>query len=202
MLPSTQITEHTDTVQTNTNIIVAGSLIPSQMPTAPSSPHSDSEDEEEETRSKQFGFPENKKKRHNYASVDCAASIVATNPEAKNAGHILSNSKDKYMLNICEAKKYVVVELCEEILVDTIVLANNEFFSSTFKDVKVYVPSKDLGAGSQEWTLLAIFRGNNTREPQVFISLSNIVEDDDFDCSLNPGIPSDQLHHLDKACQD
>ncbi|KAK9670802.1 hypothetical protein K7432_017440, partial [Basidiobolus ranarum] len=70
------------------------------------------------------------KERFNYASFDCAALILTSNPEAKGASAILVESKDQYMLNKCEAEKYFVVEFCDDILVDTVALANYEFFSS------------------------------------------------------------------------
>ncbi|KAF9385395.1 hypothetical protein BGX21_001072 [Mortierella sp. AD011] len=71
------------------------------------------------------------------------------------------------MLNKCATKeKFFVVELCEEILVDTFVLGNYEFFSSTFKDFVVSVnryPPRDDG-----WSILGHFQARNTRDAQVF----------------------------------
>jgi hypothetical protein len=76
----------------------------------------------------------------------------------------LFESKDQYLLNKCSADKFVIINLCEEILIDTIVLANFEFFSSTFKDFRVYVantyPTKD-------WQLLGQWQAKNTRDLQV-----------------------------------
>ncbi|RKP09946.1 UNC-like C-terminal-domain-containing protein [Thamnocephalis sphaerospora] len=80
--------------------------------------------------------------RFNYASFDCAALVVATNPEAKGSSAILFSSKEQYMLNRCMAEKFVVVELCDDILVDTVMLANHEFFSSMFKDFRISVSDR------------------------------------------------------------
>ncbi|KAJ3133348.1 hypothetical protein HDU90_006297 [Geranomyces variabilis] len=111
--------------------------------------------------------PKTYKERFNFASFDCGALILAHNPEANSATSILHNSKDAYMLNKCEAKRFVTVELCDEILVDTIMLANFEFFSSMFKDFQVHVsnryPPKD-----NRWTLLGDFRAKNVRDFQYF----------------------------------
>ncbi|KAJ3172315.1 hypothetical protein HDU87_007910 [Geranomyces variabilis] len=111
--------------------------------------------------------PKKFKERFNFASFDCGALILAHNPEANSATSILHNSKDAYMLNKCEAKRFVTVELCDEILVDTIMLANFEFFSSMFKDFQVHVsnryPPKD-----NRWTLLGDFRAKNVRDFQYF----------------------------------
>ncbi|KAI8081521.1 UNC-like C-terminal-domain-containing protein [Halteromyces radiatus] len=105
------------------------------------------------------------KERFNYAWTICAATVRDVNKEARGAQSILFESKDQYLLNKCSADKFVIINLCEEILIDTIVLANFEFFSSTFKDFRVYVsntyPTKD-------WQLLGQWQARNTRDLQVF----------------------------------
>jgi hypothetical protein len=104
------------------------------------------------------------KERFNYAWTICAATVRDVNKEARGAQSILFESKDQYLLNKCSADKFVIINLCEEILIDTIVLANFEFFSSTFKDFRVYVantyPTKD-------WQLLGQWQAKNTRDLQV-----------------------------------
>ncbi|KAI7880455.1 hypothetical protein K492DRAFT_187885 [Lichtheimia hyalospora FSU 10163] len=105
------------------------------------------------------------KERFNYASIDCAATVRGANKEAKGAQSILYESKDQYMLNKCSANKYVIINLCEEILIDTIVLANFEFFSSTFKDFRVYVADR---YPTNDWKLLGQWQARNTRDLQVF----------------------------------
>jgi len=72
------------------------------------------------------------------------------------------------MLNKCAAPaKFVIVEMCEDILVDTVVLANFEFFSSTFKEVRVSVTDR-YPVAERGWRVLGTFLGRNTREIQVF----------------------------------
>ncbi|KAI8384291.1 UNC-like C-terminal-domain-containing protein [Radiomyces spectabilis] len=105
------------------------------------------------------------KERFNYASTDCAATVRAVNKEAKGAQSILYESKDQYMLNRCSADKYIIINLCEEILIDTIVLANFEFFSSTFKDFRVYVADR---YPTKDWKLLGQWQARNTRDLQIF----------------------------------
>ena len=120
------------------------------------------------------------KHRWNYASLDCAAMMHQANPLAKFAHAILSEKKDKYMLSPCPqsathpgdresrpAKQFVVVELCQQIRVDTIVLANLEFFSSMFKIFTVRV-ARSLHAPSDEWHTLGMFHARNARGFQVF----------------------------------
>lgn len=120
------------------------------------------------------------KHRWNYASLDCAAVLHQANPSAKFASAILSEKKDRYMLSPCldttrrngedeviREGQFVVVELCQHIRVDTIVLANLEFFSSMFKLFTVRVATS-LHAPDTEWTSLGLFRARNIRGPQVF----------------------------------
>ena len=48
-------------------------------------------------------------------------------------------NKDSYLLNKCGAEKqFFIMELCDDILIDTIVLANFEFFSSMFHSLKIF----------------------------------------------------------------
>jgi len=105
------------------------------------------------------------KERFNYASIDCGANVLKANKEAKGTSAILSESKDSYVLNKCSAEKYVIVELCYPILVDTIVLANFEFFSSTFKNIRASIskwyPPKE------NWKVIGEYRAKNSRELQV-----------------------------------
>ncbi|KAI8889760.1 hypothetical protein K501DRAFT_170253 [Backusella circina FSU 941] len=105
------------------------------------------------------------KERFNYASNDCAATVRKANKEGKGANSILYESKDQYMINKCNADKFVIINLCEPIRVDTIVMANFEFFSSTFKDFRVYVADR---YPSNDWQLLGQWQARNTRDLQVF----------------------------------
>nr|KAJ3420779.1 hypothetical protein HK105_005267 [Polyrhizophydium stewartii] len=114
------------------------------------------------------------KERFNYASFDCGALIRAANREASSATAILSNSKDQYMLNKCASKKFVEIELCDDILVDSLVLANLEYFSSMFKDFRVFVADRYPPKRETGWRLVGQFTAKNVRERQAF-SIENPV---------------------------
>ncbi|KAJ1982162.1 hypothetical protein H4R34_001797, partial [Dimargaris verticillata] len=114
------------------------------------------------------------KGRFNHASLDCAAVVLKANPEAKGTSAILTNSKEKYMLNLCTAQKYLIVELCHDILIDAITMANYEFFSSTFKDFTVHVSDRYPPKHNQ-WQYLGRFRARNSREAQVFSVLNPVI---------------------------
>ncbi|ORX64777.1 hypothetical protein BCR32DRAFT_212401, partial [Anaeromyces robustus] len=108
------------------------------------------------------------KEHFNFASLDCAATVLKSNPELKTPNAILNESKDFYSNNICQAKeKFVIIELCEDILIDRIILGNFEYFSSMYKDIKVSIstryPPKD-----GHWKSLAYLRATNSRDIQVF----------------------------------
>ncbi|KAL6243744.1 hypothetical protein RBB50_009177 [Rhinocladiella similis] len=115
------------------------------------------------------------KERFNYASYDCAATILKTNPEAKGANAVLGKNKDSYMLNECSAKnKFLILELCDDISIDTIVLANYEFFSSTFRTFRVSVSDK-YPVKIDKWKTLATFEARNTRDMQAFLVENPVI---------------------------
>ena len=109
------------------------------------------------------------KERSNYASFDCAATIMKTNREVKGSTSILVENKDSYMLNECSAKnKFFIVELCDDILIDTVVLANFEFFSSIFRTFRVSVSDR-YPVKLDKWRNLGSFEARNSREVQAFL---------------------------------
>eukprot|EP01114_Cavostelium_apophysatum_P021899 TRINITY_DN7765_c0_g1_i2.p1 TRINITY_DN7765_c0_g1~~TRINITY_DN7765_c0_g1_i2.p1 ORF type:complete len:762 (-),score=184.96 TRINITY_DN7765_c0_g1_i2:277-2562(-) len=103
--------------------------------------------------------------KFNYASFECGAKILAANKEATDTGAILTDSKDRYMLNWCEVDKWVIFELCEDIHISSIEIANYEFFSSMVKDFTVHAKN---GHPDSEWILLGNFTAQNIRELQHF----------------------------------
>ncbi|MCJ1283013.1 hypothetical protein MMC26_002340 [Xylographa opegraphella] len=109
------------------------------------------------------------KERFNYASFDCAATVLKTNPECKGSTSVLVENKDSYMLNLCSAKnKYFIVELCNDILIDTVVLGNFEFFSSTFRTFRVSVSDR-YPVKMEKWRELGTFEARNSRDVQAFM---------------------------------
>ncbi|KAJ1552092.1 hypothetical protein HK405_012697, partial [Cladochytrium tenue] len=106
------------------------------------------------------------KERSNYASFDCGARALAWNQGASSPTSILHASRDQYMLNRCAARQFVVVELCDAILIDTVMLANFEFFSSMFRDFKAYVARRYPPRSEDEWLMIGAFRAENVRDYQ------------------------------------
>ena len=109
------------------------------------------------------------KERSNYASFDCAATIMKTNKEITGSTSILVENKDSYLLNKCSAKnKFFIVELCDDILIDTVVLANFEFFSSSFRTFRVSVSDR-YPVKADKWRELGTYEARNSREVQAFL---------------------------------
>ena len=109
------------------------------------------------------------KERFSYASFDAGATILKTSPGAKNAKAILLENKDSYMLLECRAKsKFVIVELSDDILVDTVVLANFEFFSSMIRTFRISVSDR-YPVKLDKWVDLGTFEARNSRDLQPFL---------------------------------
>ena len=108
--------------------------------------------------------------RFNYASLDCSARVHISHRSAKSASSILSSKRDRYMLSPCNSpkeKKFVVVELCDDIRIDTVQLANFEFFSGVFKDFSVSV-AKTYSTDIEGWIHVGTYKAKNVRGVQSF----------------------------------
>lgn len=104
---------------------------------------------------------------YNYASANKGAKVLAFNKEAKGAFNILGKNKDKYLRNPCSAEeKFVVLELSEETLVDTIEIANFEHHSSNLKDFDLL---SSLVYPTDSWVKLANFTATNVKHAQRFV---------------------------------
>ncbi|KAI9147901.1 hypothetical protein HJFPF1_11719 [Paramyrothecium foliicola] len=109
------------------------------------------------------------KERFSYSSFDAGATVLKSSPGAKNAKAILAENKDSYMLLECAAAaKYIVVELSDDILVDTVVLANFEFFSSMIRHFRVSLSDRYPVKGDK-WQDLGVFEARNSRDIQPFL---------------------------------
>ncbi|KKY29222.1 putative sad1 unc domain protein [Phaeomoniella chlamydospora] len=116
------------------------------------------------------------KERFNYASFDCAAAVRKTNPQASGATSVLiEKNRDSYMLNECGAEnKFIILELCDDIAIDTVVLANFEFFSSTFRTFRVSVSDR-YPVKVDKWKVLGTYEARNTREIQAFLVENPVI---------------------------
>jgi len=109
------------------------------------------------------------KERFSYSSFDAGATVKKTSSGAKNPTAILVENKDSYMLLECGMKnKFFIVELSDVILVDTVVLANFEFFSSMVRQFRVSISDR-YPVKEDKWKVLGTFQARNSRDIQPFL---------------------------------
>lgn len=103
---------------------------------------------------------------YNYASAMKGAKVVDHSKEAKGASNVLGKDHDKYLRNPCSvSNKYVVIELAEETLVDTVRIANFEHYSSNPKEFSL---SGSLSYPTEMWTPAGSFVAANVKQIQTF----------------------------------
>jgi hypothetical protein len=109
------------------------------------------------------------KERFSYASFDAGATILKTHSGAKNSKAVLIENKDSYMLSECATEnKFLIVELSEDIWIDTVVLANYEFFSSMIRTFRVSVSDR-YPVKMEKWKDLGVYEARNSRDIQAFL---------------------------------
>ncbi|KAI2637519.1 hypothetical protein GGS21DRAFT_483113 [Xylaria nigripes] len=109
------------------------------------------------------------KERFSYSSFDAGATVKKTSSRAKNPTAILVENKDSYMLLECGMKnKFFIVELSDVILVDTVVIANFEFFSSMIRQFRVSISDR-YPVKLDKWKVLGTFEARNSRDIQPFL---------------------------------
>ncbi|XP_060858327.1 uncharacterized protein LOC132935729 [Metopolophium dirhodum] len=134
------------------------------------------EEAEKQPATNETKYNHNKKiLKKNYASPECGAKVVSTNPEAKYPHLLLTKPSDEYLLNLCKSTTWFVVELCEAIQVKKIEIANFELFSSTPKEFSVYVASR---LNARVWTPIANLVAEDVRILQGFIL--NTTDENEF----------------------
>lgn len=106
-----------------------------------------------------------KMRQKNYASPDCGAKVLASNPEAQSTSSVLTVQKDEYLLSPCTDRIWFVVELCDSIQAQRVELANFELFSSPLKAVTISVSNR---FPTREWTPAGQFVAKTERDVQVF----------------------------------
>ncbi|XP_010415845.1 PREDICTED: uncharacterized protein slp1-like [Camelina sativa] len=105
-------------------------------------------------------------KEYNYAAASKGAKVLASNKEAKGPSSIITRDKDKYLRNPCSTEgKFVVIELSEETLVNTIKIANFEHYSSNLKEFEIL---GTLVYPTETWTHLGNFTALNMKHEQNF----------------------------------
>eukprot|EP00249_Psilotum_nudum_P014262 c24742_g1_i1 orf=505-2664(-) len=103
---------------------------------------------------------------YNFASDSKGAKILGNNKDTKGASNILNKDKDKYLRNPCSVEnKFVDIELSEETLVVTVVIANYEFYSSNLREFEIL---GSLDYPTDAWVSLGKFHAENVKVSQKF----------------------------------
>ncbi|KAF0990801.1 hypothetical protein HZS_4910, partial [Henneguya salminicola] len=115
----------------------------------------------------------------NFASKECGARLITSNPESSHAADILNNDLDAYALNPCfssdqncdqiRTRIYFVIQLCEKISIRSFSVANVEIYSSNPKIIRfLYSTSSDSQDYDGEWHDAGTFTPNDSKELQKF----------------------------------
>lgn len=131
---------------------VPAPVAPSHSSSIPRPPESDESDHDRD--------------RFNYAAFDAGAKMLATSPGMKKASAILVADDDRYLMVPCNAPhKSFVIQLSEDIIIDTIELGNLEHYASSIRDFEI------LGSATHptsNWLLLGSFTALDSAQKQVF----------------------------------
>jgi hypothetical protein len=106
-----------------------------------------------------------KHQRTNFADAATGAVIMGSNPEMTGTRALLVPDADSYALSRCDVKKWVAIGLSEDVMVDTIIISNEEKYSSSVQHLRVLGSQKFPAA---EWVVIGNFTAANTLGEQVF----------------------------------
>jgi hypothetical protein len=102
----------------------------------------------------------------NYASFDAGAKLLSSSEHIHDAHAILIKDSDRYMKAPCESRKWVVVQLSEDIMIRHIVLANLEHYSGGVQVRKHSIDSvRDLHVYAHVLIRFPTFVRNNCAHP-------------------------------------
>ncbi len=109
-------------------------------------------------------------KRHNFASSDTGARVIAASSDIISSTRILNEDPDKYCLIPQKVKKkWITIQLSEEILMDTFAIANFEHYACSFKVFQLLGTTQyPCVAPHCHWTILGTFFGEDSKKLQEF----------------------------------
>eukprot|EP00912_Choanoflagellata_sp_UC4_P001443 UC4_evm2s899 len=84
-------------------------------------------------------IPQRKEVLQNMAAPICSAKVRGANKEMDKPDSLLLDKRESMAVSKCDAKKFVIVELCSKVLVKAVQLGNMEAHGSTPKDIRISV---------------------------------------------------------------
>ncbi|KAA0157280.1 hypothetical protein FNF29_00632 [Cafeteria roenbergensis] len=103
--------------------------------------------------------------RVNLANAGAGAVVLQANSESQNKRSLLKEDKDSYFMSPCSARKFVDIQLSDEVRVTELVLSNYERFASSVRRFRL------LGSTSyptMQWLQLGEFEAEDKHGEQVF----------------------------------
>lgn len=104
-------------------------------------------------------------RRTNFAAQEAGATVMGGSPEWTGISALLAADADSYALARCDVKKFVILGLSEDVLVDELVIANEEKYSSSVATMRVLGSQK---YPATEWIVLGNFTAANALGDQTF----------------------------------
>jgi hypothetical protein len=87
---------------------------------------------------------------------------MAKNSESQGVGNLLADDRDRYALSPCSAGLWFVIGLSEDVLIDTLALANYEKYSSGIREFELWGSLRyPIPENSEEWSLLGRFEAQD-----------------------------------------
>lgn len=108
----------------------------------------------------------------NYASSTCGSRIVFASPGSQKPSSVLDGGgKDSsYMLQSCsDGRNYLVIELCDSIIIDKIEITNTESFSGNFKSISIFASNTLIELNSLEWSYVSKIKAVDIHQQQSFL---------------------------------
>jgi hypothetical protein len=108
-----------------------------------------------------------KAKKYNFASYQSGAELIDYSPKnGKGFKHLISDDRDKYAIFSCsDPKKWVVIGLSEEIVIESVAIASNERYSAIIKDFQLLT---SVSYPTNNWINLGNFTYDPILGEQVF----------------------------------
>lgn len=109
-------------------------------------------------------------RKYNFAALTSGAELIDYSPKnGKGFKHLLSDDRDKYALFSCYEKKWVIIGLSEDVLIESIVIASYERYSSIVKDFQILAA---VSFPQSNW----IYLGNYTAEARLGEQVFHVLQ--------------------------
>ena len=113
------------------------------------------------------------KQRKNFASSSSGANVLTSSKGIYNSKAVLSSNTESYLtVSECNSRRMekLVINLSDDVLIDTILVSNHEDFSSPLGHIKFY-GSIDFPPKDDEWSFLGTLRPEPADDGNQLLSI-------------------------------